>query len=66
MFDSEKIEFPENVKYRAERFEKDWARLLVSSMEDVYIREFMRIYYGLVKMVDDQVEGQNGGVGRWI
>ncbi len=55
MFDPEKVELPENVKYRSKRFEKDWARLLVSSMEDVYIREFIRIYYGLVKMVDDQV-----------
>jgi len=60
MFDPDKIELPANRHVREERFEKEWARRTIADIDkpgmgDPSMREFLRIYYGSVKLVDDQV-----------
>jgi len=60
MFDPDKIELPANHKVLEESFKRDWGRQVVTQMrgpngEETGLREFMRIYYGAVKFLDDQV-----------
>jgi len=54
-FDPEKLELPENCHVREERFEKNWSREIVSGLGEPGLREFLRVYYGMVKLIDDQV-----------
>lgn len=54
-FDPEKIELPANRHTREERFEKNWSRRIIADLGEPGLREFLRIYFGMVKMVDDQV-----------
>lgn len=54
-FKPEDIELPENVKNLEDRFKRDWSRQIVSDLGEAGMREFLRIYYGCVKLVDDQV-----------
>jgi choline-sulfatase len=55
MFDPDDIELPDNWKTRAERFEGNWSRRIVAELGEAGLREFLRIYYGQVKFIDDQV-----------
>jgi len=54
-FDPEQIELFENMHTREERFENDWARQIITGLGEPGLREFLRIYYGMVKLIDDQV-----------
>jgi len=55
MFDPEKIKLPANRDVREERFEKNWSRQIVRDLGEAGLREFLRVYYGMVKLIDDQV-----------
>jgi len=55
MFDPEKIALPANRDVREERFEKNWSRQIVADLGEAGLREFLRVYYGMVKLIDDQV-----------
>jgi arylsulfatase A-like enzyme len=55
MFDPAKIKLAENRKVREKRFDKEWSRHIVTALEEPGLREFVRIYYGMVKLIDDQV-----------
>ncbi len=49
------IEFPGNFSSREERFESDLShRILVELGEEVF-REFLRVYYSTILLVDDQI-----------
>jgi len=54
-FDPEKLELPENRHVREQRFENNWSRKIVRDLGEVGLREFLRIYYATVKLIDDQV-----------
>ncbi|HSW44482.1 MAG TPA: sulfatase-like hydrolase/transferase [Phycisphaerae bacterium] len=49
------IRLPDNHGIREERFEKDWSRKIVEGIKEPGLREFLRIYYANVRMLDDQV-----------
>ena len=55
MFDPKKIKLLPNGNFREKRFENNWGRKVVVDLGEDCLREFMRIYYGIVKMIDDQV-----------
>jgi arylsulfatase A-like enzyme len=54
-FDPDKIELPKNRHVREARFEKEWAREIIRGLGEPGLREFLRIYYAMVKLIDDQV-----------
>jgi len=54
-FEPQKLELPENRHVREERFEKNWSREIIRGLGEPGLREFLRIYYGMVKLIDDQV-----------
>lgn len=54
-FDPAAIEFPANFGRREQRFEREWSRQIVADLGDAGAREFLRLYYAAVKLVDDQV-----------
>lgn len=49
------IRLPANLDHREARFEQDWSRRIVASSGEAGLREFLRIYYASVRLVDDQV-----------
>ncbi len=55
MFPPEGIRLPANFETREPRFEGEWSRRIVADLGEVAAREFLRIYYASVKLVDDQV-----------
>jgi arylsulfatase A-like enzyme len=55
MFDPDEIKLPANIHTRELRFENSWSREIVSELGEPSLREFLRIYYGQVKIIDDQV-----------
>lgn len=60
MYPPDKIKLPDNADYLLDRFKKQWARQVVTNMrgpsgEEAGLLEFLRIYYGNVKFLDDQV-----------
>jgi arylsulfatase A-like enzyme len=55
MFDPDEIELPANRHTREEHFEKNWSREIIRGLGERGMREFLRIYYGMVKLIDDQV-----------
>jgi arylsulfatase A-like enzyme len=60
MYNPDKIELPANRNIREKRFEQEWSRRTVADIDkpglgDPSIREFLRIYYGSVRLIDDQV-----------
>lgn len=55
MFDPATIALPSNRDMREARHEKSWSRQIVAGFGDAGLREFLRVYYALVKMIDDQV-----------
>src|SRR5262249_14242198 len=50
-----KIEFPANHGVREQRFEDDISRQMMARSTDTRLREFLRIYYGTVYLIDEQV-----------
>ncbi len=55
MFDPATIRLPENRSVREPRHESSWSRQMVTGLGETGLREFLRIYYASVKLVDDQV-----------
>jgi len=55
MFRPEELKLPPNRHAREERFEKQWSRQIIANLGEAGLREFLRVYYAMVKMVDDQV-----------
>ena len=54
LFEPDALEPPENAGDTDPRFEGDLSRRLVSALGEAGVREFLRVYYGLVRLVDDQ------------
>jgi len=54
-FDPAKIVLPVNRDVRETRFEKNWSRRIVADLGEPGLREFLRVYYGMVMLIDDQV-----------
>ncbi|UCG59586.1 MAG: sulfatase-like hydrolase/transferase [Phycisphaerales bacterium] len=54
-FDPAKIRLPANRHVREKRFEKNWSREIVRALGEPGLREFLRVYYAMVKLIDDQV-----------
>jgi arylsulfatase A-like enzyme len=55
MFDPDEIELPANHGSCELRYDADWSRQIVTHLGEAVVREFLRIYYASVKLVDDQV-----------
>jgi arylsulfatase A-like enzyme len=55
MFNPETIRLPDNVEAIEERYIGQWSRRVVVDLGEVGLREFMRVYYASVKLIDDQV-----------
>ncbi|AQQ71005.1 Choline-sulfatase [Limihaloglobus sulfuriphilus] len=60
MFDPLKIKLPENRDTLEKRFKNEWSRRNIADidkpgMNNPSMREFLRIYYALTKLADDQV-----------
>ena len=54
-FDPEQLDLPANRHVREQLFEKDWGREIIAALGEPGLREFLRVYYGMVKLIDDQV-----------
>ena len=55
MIDPDDIRLPANYECRETRFEGDWSRQIVRDLGETGAREFLRIYYASVRLIDDQV-----------
>ncbi len=55
MFDPAQIRLPANRTSLEPRYAADWSRKIVEKTGEPGLREFMRIYYASVKLIDDQV-----------
>ncbi len=55
MYDPDALELPANYESREARFENDWTREFVKGLGESGLREWLRIYYGAVRFLDDQV-----------
>jgi arylsulfatase A-like enzyme len=55
MFDPGKLELPPNWQSTFERYEKQWSRRIIADTGETGLREFLRVYYAMVKLIDDQV-----------
>jgi hypothetical protein len=53
--DPARIRLPDNRDVRESRFENDWSRQIVTGIKEPGLREFLRIYYATVRLLDDQV-----------
>ena len=49
------IALPANFGRPEARFANDWARRIVADLGEVGLRELLRIYYGSIRLIDDQV-----------
>lgn len=54
-FSPDKIELPANFGHLETRFENEWSRRIVADLGEIGVREFLRIYYASVRLVDDQI-----------
>lgn len=55
MFDPDSLELPANFESCEAFLAGDWSRQTVLELGEPLVREFLRIYYACVKMIDDQV-----------
>ena len=55
MIDPAEIRLPSNRSVREARFERSWSRQMVTGLGETGLREFLRVYYASVKLIDDQV-----------
>lgn len=54
-FDPAELELPSSWEHLEERFEGDWSRQSVVDLGEAGAREFLRIYYASVAMIDHEV-----------
>jgi arylsulfatase A-like enzyme len=54
-FDPDRLELPGNWDHRGQRFENQWSRRIVRDFGEGATREFLRIYYACVALIDEQV-----------
>lgn len=54
-FSPESLELPANRDVREELFEGQWSRRIIADLGEPGLREFLRVYYAMVAMIDDQV-----------
>jgi len=54
-FDPARIALPANRDSREPRHEESWSRQIVAGFGNDGLREFLRVYYAMVAMIDDQV-----------
>jgi len=50
-----RIELRGSGNVRERRFENDFSRQIMARHSDIRLREFLRVYYGTVRLIDDQV-----------
>ena len=55
MYDPDKIKLPDNYNSRDPFFDQDWGRVVVKNIGKNGVKEFLRIYYASVHLIDDQV-----------
>ena len=55
MFDPNEIELPGNFEAIEQHYRPQWSRKIVADLGEPGVREFMRVYYASVKLIDDQV-----------
>ena len=55
MFDPADIDIPDTADFLEARFEKEWSRRVVADLGEPGLREFLRLYYAAVALVDDQI-----------
>ena len=55
MIDPAEIDLPASFEVREKRFESQWSRQVVADLGEPGLREFMRVYYASVKMIDDLI-----------
>ncbi|MFO7946940.1 MAG: sulfatase-like hydrolase/transferase [Armatimonadota bacterium] len=55
MFEPDDIELPANIDACEKRFEDTMSRRVLTELGEAVYREFLRCYYGKVKLVDDQL-----------
>ena len=55
MYDPDYIELQVNYNSRDPFFEEDWGRIVVDNIGEEGVKEFLRIYYASVHLIDDQV-----------
>ena len=54
-FSPDSVELPANWQSREELFEPQWSRRIVADLGEPGLREFLRVYYAMVALIDDQV-----------
>lgn len=54
-YDPDDVDLPETFGTFEDRYTGDWSRRIVDSLGEVGAREFLRIYFAMVDMIDDQV-----------
>ncbi|MFQ6130445.1 MAG: sulfatase [Armatimonadota bacterium] len=54
-FSPGKLELPANWQSHEELFERQWSRRIVADLGEPGLREFLRVYYAMVALIDDQV-----------
>lgn len=64
MFDPSEVSLPANYETLEERFEGDRSRRILKDLGETGVREFSRIYFGCVKMIDDLVGRVMDGLER--
>ena len=55
MFGPASLELPANWQNTEEAFEGNWSRRIIADLGEAGLREFLRVYYAMVKLIDDQV-----------
>jgi arylsulfatase A-like enzyme len=55
LYDPDDIELPVNYNSRDPYYEQDWGRVVVNNIGEEGVKEFLRIYYASVHLIDDQV-----------
>lgn len=55
MFDPDEIRLPANWGIVEPRYTTQWSRQVIAGLGEAGAREFMRVYYASVKMIDDQI-----------
>jgi len=56
-FAPEKIKLPSNFRQSEQRFKENWSWKIVADLGEIVVREFLRIYYGSIQLIDDQIGG---------
>ncbi len=54
-FSPDDVLLPANRHVRQPRFERQWSRQIVADLGEPGLREFLRVYYAMVKLIDDQI-----------